>query len=129
MNAPVLHPHNVDHAAPASEIMNRALSDLGRVFPADDDEFAARVRADLDAIAKPKVRITRLWLLNDPKPLRESFDASLINPPMGEWALIEETFCDHFGCEPADVDMVETEDGDRVAVRGEIVGFVTREVR
>jgi hypothetical protein len=124
-----LHSPHVDRHASDSEVMNRALSDFGRIFPAANDEFAAQVRAELDAIAKPKARWTSLYLIGDPLPIRQTCDATLVHPSQGDWALISESFCDHFGCEDEDIEMVETDDGDRIAVRGEIVGYLVREVR
>jgi hypothetical protein len=40
------------------------------------------------------------------------------------WEWISESFARSFDCDPEDVDLAETEAGDFITVKGEIVGFV-----
>lgn len=50
--------------------------------------------------------------------------------PGGKWAWVARCFAEDFGCDPDDVSVVETEDdGDKITVKGEPVGYIIDEIK
>lgn len=48
---------------------------------------------------------------------------ALCNPYSGDW--ITQAIVSKFECSPDEVDCIETNDGERITARGEVVGYIS----
>lgn len=89
-------------------------------------ELCANLQAypkwERDMAKQPQPRLTHIVL-----HLADGFkwiETWLDNSQLRKWSWIAEQFAEEFNCRPDDVDCVQTDDGDKIAVRGKIVGYV-----
>jgi hypothetical protein len=130
MTAPLNHLE----AAKQRTLGDEMLSDLGgylkRLSTDTCPDLVARIRADIADTVKKRgpVHEDRQCEVN------ECFAFPLIcfatqlggweafSPRRWEW--IAASFAEYFDCDPEDVDLTETDDGNLITVKGKIVGFV-----
>lgn len=80
----------------------------------------------LQAPDAPKMRILTLYLDGDPKYLRQRI--GLTTSTQCEWDYVADAFADACGCEPEEIQIEGTDQGDRVTMRGQIVGRIERRI-
>lgn len=91
----------------------------GRRFDLADADAALAA-----ALQPPKTRVLELYLIDDAKHFARRFGAT---PTVQcEWEYIADAFASQCDCDPEEIDIQETDDGDRVTARGVIVGRIAR---
>jgi hypothetical protein len=122
------------NARPFTTLADEMLSDLGgyisRLSADTCPDLKARLRADVADLKKPArihedvqcqiteciaFPLTQIGIQYDSRP-------QAFSPTRWEW--IADKFASYFDCDPDDVSEAETEAGDFITVKGEIVGFV-----